>query len=280
MIVAMAGFTLEDLFIKKLSADISVAQILITFGICSSVVFAVISFAQGHNVFASHAWTRVTITRTLAEAIAAVTFVISLSLVPLSTVAAVLQATPLTITMGSALFLGEHVGWRRWIAIILGFIGVLLIIRPGFSDFDPFVLFVLVSVIGITVRDLITRIISDNIASSVISFQAFVSLIVSGILVLLFSSDEISNVTQLQASYFLGGIIFGVAGYYGIVSAMRIGDASIVSPFRYTRLLFSLVVGVVIFNERPDYLTLIGAAIIVSTGLYAFLRERRLEQST
>ena len=279
MIAAMAGFSLEDLFVKKLSANISVGQILLIFGILSSLVFALIAKANGHNVFARHAWTRVTMARTFAEAIASVSFVISLSLVPLSTVAAVLQVTPLTITMGAALFLKEKVGWRRWVAITVGFFGVLLIIRPGFSDFDISILYVLISVLGFTIRDLITRIISDNIASSVVSFQAFASLIFTGILVLLFDSNELVAVNPLHASYFLGGVIFGVIGYYGLVVAMRIGDASIVSPFRYTRLLFSLIIGILVFSERPDFLTLLGAVVIVCTGVYTFIRERRIKQA-
>ena len=279
MIVAMAGFTLEDLFIKKLSSSITVGQILIIFGICSSLVFALIALANGHNVFAAHAWTRITVARTIAEAVAAVAFVISLSLVPLATVAAVLQVSPLTITMGAALFLGERVGWRRWMAIVSGFLGVLLVIRPGFSDFNATAMIVLISVLGITVRDLITRVISDNIATSVVSFQAFLSLFFSGVIVLTFNSGEIVPVNLTEAGYFFGGVVFGVIGYYGIVASMRTGDASIVSPFRYTRLLFAILVGIFVFNEHPDLLTLAGASIIVLSGLYTFLREHHFRQA-
>lgn len=275
MIAAMAGFALEDLFVKLLSNTISTAQILITFGICSSGVFAIMARSKGHNIFAAHAWTRATTARMFAEAIAAVAFVTSLSLVPISTVAAVFQVTPLAITMGAALFLGEQVGWRRWSAIVVGFIGVLIIIRPGFSGFDPAVLFVLLSVLGVTLRDLITRRIPQNIASTVISFQAFGSLIVAGAILLFVSSDALVTVSKLEAVYFVGGVIFGVMGYYGIVAAMRSGDAAAVTPFRYTRLLFSIVIGVLVFNERPDALTLLGSAIVIGTGLFTFLRERK-----
>jgi drug/metabolite transporter (DMT)-like permease len=279
MIAAMAGFALEDLFVKLLSSTISTGQILITLGVCSSIVFALMAKSKGHSLFAAHVWTRVTIARTVAEAIAAVAFVTSLSLVPISIVAAVFQATPLAITMGAALFLGEQVGWRRWAAIIVGFIGVLIIIRPGFSGFDPSVLFVLIAVLGVTARDLITRKIPENVASTVISFQAFASLILAGFILIYIKSDSLVPVTQLEASYFVGGIIFGVAGYYGIVASMRVGDAATVMPFRYTRLLFSIIIGVLVFNERPDALMLLGAAIVISTGLYTFLRERRLAQA-
>ena len=275
MIAAMVGFALEDLFVKLLSSTISIGQILITLGVGSSIVFALLAHSKGHNIFAAHVWTRATIARTVAEAIAAVAFVASLSLVPISTVAAVFQVTPLAITMGAALFLGEQVGWRRWVAIVVGFIGVLIIIRPGLSGFDPSVLFILVSVLGVTMRDLITRSIPKNIASTVISFQAFASLIFAGTILLFMSSDTLIAISKLEAVYFVAGVIFGVAGYYGIVAAMRVGDAATVTPFRYTRLLFSLVIGVLVFNERPDTLTLLGAAIVIGTGLYTFLRERR-----
>jgi len=280
MIAAMVGFTLEDVFVKQLSATIPISQILITLGLFSATTFALMARFKGHNVFARHAWTPTTLLRTFAEGVAAMAFVTSLSLVPISTVAAVFQVTPLAITMGAALFFGESVGWRRWSAIIIGFIGVLIIIRPGFSSFDPSVLFVLISVMGVTLRDLITRRIPDNVASTVISFQAFGALILSGLALLFIRADTLQPLTQLEAGYFLGGVIFGVAGYYGIVAAMRAGDASVITPFRYTRLLFSLIVGMLIFHERPDALTLLGAALILGTGLYTFLRERRLAQVT
>ncbi len=275
MILAMAGFALEDLFVKLLSKTISTGQILITVGICSSIVFALMAHAKGHSIFAANVWTRATIARTVAEAIAAVAFVTSLSLLPISTVAAVFQVTPLAITMGAALFLGEQVGWRRWVAIFIGFIGVLIIIRPGLSVFDPSVIFILISVLGVAIRDLITRIIPKNVASTIIAFQAFASLVFAGVLLLFLGSDTLVAVSKLEVIYFLASIAFGVAGYYGIVATMRLGDAAAITPFRYTRLLFSIIIGVFVFNERPDALTLLGAAIIIGTGLYTFWRERR-----
>lgn len=275
MIGAMAGFALEDLFVKLLSSTISAGQILITVGVCGAIIFAIMAYSKGHNIFAAHGWTRATVARAVAEAFAAVAFVTSLSLVPISTVAAVFQVTPLVITMGAALFLGEQVGWRRWSAIIVGFIGVIIIIRPGFSGFDPSVLFVLISVLGVAARDLITRDIPKNIASTIISFQAFASVIIAGVILLFISSDNLVAVSNFEVLYFVGAVIFGVAGYYGIVTAMRVAAAAVVTPFRYTRLLFSIVIGVLVFNERPDTFTLLGAAIVIGTGLYTFLRERR-----
>ena len=278
MVAAMAGFTIEDLCIKKLSSTIAVGQILIILGIFSSVSFAVIAVTRGHHLFASDIWTRATIIRMCSEAVAAVAFVTSLSLVPISIVAAVFQVTPLTITIGAALFLGEKVRWRRWLAISIGLMGVLLIIKPGFSGFDPSVLWVLFAVLSVALRDLMTRVIPSNVSSTIISFQAYLSLVAAGTVSLFITGESIVLVSKTEFLFFVGGVVFGAAGYYGIVSAMRIGDASVVSPFRYTRLLFSLLVGVFIFNEHLEALTLLGSAIIIATGLYSYLREHRLAQ--
>ncbi len=276
MLAAMAGFTIEDAFIKQLSSTISIGQILIVIGLCSSVFFALLVLTRGHSLLASKVWTRATLTRMFAESVAAMAFVTSLSLVPISTVAAVFQVTPLTITMGAALFLGESVGWRRWTAVCVGFIGVLLIIRPGFGGFNPSVLWVLVAVLGVAVRDLVTRVIPPNVESSIISFQAFSSLAIAGAISLLVSPQDIAPIAGKELVYFGCAIVFSISGYYAIVSAMRVGNASIVASFRYSRLLFSLLVGVFIFDESVDMLTLIGSAIIIGTGLYTFLREHRI----
>ncbi|WP_417699496.1 DMT family transporter [Pseudophaeobacter sp.] len=276
VIASMAAFTLEDMFIKRLSGDIPVGQILMMLGAGSGAVFAVAAIYKRDNLFAPGAWRGPAILRTLAEAIGAMAFATALSLVDISTVAAVFQALPLVITMGAALFLGEQVGWRRWSAICVGFVGVLLIVRPGLAGFDPAVFLVLLAVLAIAARDLLTRLVDVSISSAVVSFQAFASLIVAGGLLLLSTGADPVSVDGSQALMMLGGIIFGVGGYYAIVIATRIGDASAITPFRYSRLLFSILVGVLVFGERPDALTLGGAALIIASGLYTFVRERRL----
>ena len=277
MLAAMLGFTLEDVFIKQLSNTFSTAQILMTSGVFGSIFFTAVNIRKGHKFLKADVWTKATIARMLGEAIAAVAFVKALSLMPLSTVAAVFQVTPLAITMGAALFLGEQVGWRRWLAISIGFIGVMLIIKPGVDGFDPSVIWVIIAVLGVVLRDLVTRVIPKHVTSSIISLQAFLAAIVVSAALLVFTSDSLIAVSTKNSTLFAGAIVFGIAGYYAIVSAMRVGDASIVAPFRYTRLLFSLTTGMIIFGERLDNLSLLGSAIIIGTGLYTFLRERRLD---
>lgn len=279
IIAAMAAFTLEDAFIKHLSGEVPVGQILIMLGIGSGAVFAGAALYRGDNLFAPAAWRGTAVLRTLSEALGAMAFATALSLVDISTVAAVFQALPLVITMGAALFLGEQVGWRRWSAICVGFAGVLMIVRPGLDGFDPSVILVLFAVLAIAARDLLTRLVDSQVSSAVVSFQAFASLIVAGALLLLMTGETASAINRSQAGLMLGGIIFGVIGYYAIVRATRIGDASAITPFRYSRLLFSILIGVVVFGERPDAMTLGGAALIIASGLYTFVRERRLARA-
>lgn len=276
VIVSMAAFTVEDMFIKKLSVDISVGQILIYLGTGSAVIFAVVARLGSHRLFAREAWRAPFLLRACCEAGAALAFTTALSRVDISVVASVFQATPLFITMGAALFLKEDVGWRRWSAVLIGFFGVLMIIRPGLEGFDPSALLVLVAVTCVAARDLITRRIDVNVSSTVVSFQGFAAVVPAGLFLVTVGPQNLSPLTPPLWSMIGGGIVFGALGYYGIVAAMRMGDAAVVTPFRYTRLLFSLIVGIVVFAERPDMPTLLGAALIICTGLYTFLRERRL----
>lgn len=276
IIASMAAFTLEDMFIKRLSGEIPVGQILIMLGIGSGSVFAVMALIKGENLFAPKAWRGVVLLRSAAEALGAMAFATALSLVDISTVAAVFQALPLVITMGAALFLGEQVGWRRWSAICVGFAGVMMIVRPGLDGFDPSVILVLLAVLAIAARDLLTRLVDSNISSTVVSFQAFASLILAGLALLLITGEQARGIDLRQGGMMLGGILFGVLGYYAIVVATRIGDASAITPFRYSRLLFSILVGVIVFGEGPDALTLCGAGLIIGSGLYTFMRERRM----
>lgn len=276
VLLAMLAFTIEDAFIKQLSNTIAVGQILLLIGAGSTAIFATAALIRRKRLFAREAWRGPFLWRMLAEACAAMAFATSLSLVDLSVVAAVFQATPLVITLGAALFLGEDVGWRRWSAILVGFCGVLLIIRPGLEGFQPEALLVVVSVLCVAARDLITRRMDVTVDSTVVSCQAFSALVVAGPLLLLATGGAYRPMAGAEQLMILGALIFSAIGYYGIVSGMRIGEAAVVTPFRYTRLLFSIIAGVLVFNERPDALTLAGATLIIATGLYTVLRERRL----
>ncbi len=279
IIGSMAAFALEDMFIKHLSVSVSTGQIMIALGLICGAVFTLMSMATRKRIFDPVAWQTLPLIRAGTEAFGALSFVTALSLVDLSTVAAVFQAMPLFVTMGAALFLGEQVGWRRWSAIGIGFVGVLMIIRPGFDGFQPESLFVLVSVVAIAARDLITRRLDVRVASSVVALQAYIGVALAGAALMVFTAQPVVPLQAAQIGPYLGAIGFGVLGYYGIVTAMRIGEASALTPFRYTRLVFSITAGMLMFGERPDSMTLAGAGLIIGSGLYTFIRERQLARA-
>ena len=274
---SMAAFAMEDMFIKSMSRGIPVSEVLVFLGLGGMIAFGIMTYVQrGTLAPLVHRDMRspIMLWRNASEAVAAMFFITALSLVPLSTVAAVFQATPLAITAGAALFLGEQVGWRRWSAIGIGFIGVLIIIRPGSDTFQLAALLPLGAVITIAVRDLLTRQMDPSIPSVSVAFYGFASVIPAGLL-LATINDPFVMQQGVEWAFMLGAVICGVSGYYAIVQAMRIAETAIIMPFRYMRLIFSMILGMLIFAERPDSWTYLGAAVVIGTGIYMFLREQQ-----
>lgn len=276
MVMAMLGFALEDMFIKLLADAVTVGQILMMLGFGGGILFGLVVLAQGHALFSRDMLSMPIALRAIGEMVGTICFVSAIVLTPLSSASAILQATPLVVTLGAALFLQEQVGWRRWSAIIVGLMGVLLIIRPGMESFTILSLLAVVAVVGLATRDVATRRVPRSISSMQLSFLGFIVLIPAGAMLMAGTGAHPVGLGGLDWAYFGGALLIGLFAYYGIVAAMRVGEVSFVTPFRYSRLLFALVVGIVVFNENPDALTLLGAAIIVSSGIYTVWRERRL----
>lgn len=277
MVLAMLGFAIEDMFIKMLSGAVPVGQILMMLGIGGSLIFAIVVRLQGRALFERAMWSGPVVLRAAGEIVGTVGFVNAIVFTTLSSASAILQATPLVVTLGAAVFLSEPVGWRRWSAILIGFLGVLMIIRPGLEGFTPLSLLAVVGVLGLAVRDLATRKTTNVLSTMQLSFLGFLAIVPAGAALIAFGPDELTAMT-LRSIVLMGmALAIGVVAYYGIVAAMRVGDISFVTPFRYTRLIFALILGASIFGDRPDMWTLIGAAIIVSSGIYTVWRERRIK---
>lgn len=276
MALAMAGFALEDMFIKLLADALPVGQILLMLGLGGSVAFATVAIRKGQKVYSPALLSRAVLMRNLSEMIGTVGFVLGFVLASLATASAILQATPLVVTLGAVAFLGEKVGWRRWSAIIIGFCGVLLIVRPGMTGFEPASLFAVVGVLGLAGRDLATRVVPRSISSYQLSAWAFAMMVPSGIFLMLVMREAPVIPDLVQTASILAALGIGVLAYYAIVAAMRVGELSFVTPFRYTRMLFALVIAILVFGERPDRLTLVGAAIIVAAGLFTLWREKKV----
>ncbi len=279
MLAAMALFAVEDLFLKLAAADLPIGQVILISAGLGLPVFVVMAWRQGQRVLVKDALQPAVIARNIGEVVAAASYVAALAVVPLGTVAAVLQALPLFMTMGAALILGEAVGWRRWTAILVGFLGVLLVIQPGADGFRLEAMLVLISVAGIVLRDLASRAIPKRVTTAQVSAWGLMSVTALGLGMIAVSGD-VRAMTGWETLILAGAVLFGTAGYWAITAATRTGEVSVVAPFRYSRLVFSMGIGVVILGERPDLLTLIGAAIIVGSGLYAFARERAWKRAS
>jgi drug/metabolite transporter (DMT)-like permease len=275
MIAAMAGFAVEDAFIKTVAGFMPVGEILLILGTGGAVIFGTLARLGGARLLSPVLLSRPVWIRNLSEMLGTLCFVSAIALAPLSTVSAILQATPLAVTLGAAVVLKSPVGWRRWTAILIGFAGVLLIVRPGASGVDLGAILALLAVFGLAARDLATRAVPASVSSMVLATYGFASVIPAGAILLLVSGGAVMP-DGTAALTLLGALVVGVFAYYAIVAAMRVGDIAVVTPFRYTRLLFALLIGITIFGERPDAPTLIGAAIIIATGLYTLIREARL----
>lgn len=275
MMAAMTCFTVNDAFMKLLGDSMSVWQALFLRGVGVTVVMLGLAAARGQL---SLAMTRrdmaLSLGRAVAEAAGALLFVTALFHLPIGNLSAILQALPLTVTLAGVLFLRESLGWRRSVAILVGLCGVLLIVRPGTDGFTAYSLLGVATVLCVTARDIFSRMLSPDVPSlTVATMSALVVTLVAGAGV---PFTGWSPVALPQAGLLLGAMAAIFVGYTGSVAAMRVGDLSFVAPFRYMSLVIAMVIGLIVFAEVPDALTLAGAAIVVVSGAYAFWRERRL----
>ena len=273
MAVAMAGFTTNDAMVKMLNGTIGAGQIMMVRGAIMLVfLFAYMRIARVPMPL-RRAMTVPLAIRTAGEIIGTVLFLYALFHMPIANVSAILQALPLAVTLGAALFLKEPVGIRRMLAILVGFVGVLLVIRPGLQGFSVYALAALGTVFFAAARDLATRRLPDNLPSLMVSLLTTVAVTATGAVMMVLSGGW--KPLTLHGFALLGGsAVFLIIGYQCIILALRAGDIHIVAPFRYASLLWAIILGIALFGEWPDALTLLGAGIIVGTGLYALYRER------
>ncbi len=280
MVIAMLGFAVEDTLIKLMATDIPSGQILMTIGLGGALVFASLAWIKGEAPFGFWMLRGASGVRALCEGLAALGFVTALALVPISLVTTIIQASPLLVTLGAAVFFKAPVGPRRWIAILIGLIGVLIVLRPFGDSFEAPALFAVGGVIAMSARDLATRQVKQNISTLQLSVVGFLAAVPAGFLGLVLSGDAPLLPSWHVITLTIAAIAIGVPSLYCIIAAMRIGDIAFVTPFRYSRIIFGLLAGLLIFGETLDAYTLLGAAIIVISGTYTLLREARLRRTS
>jgi drug/metabolite transporter (DMT)-like permease len=277
MCASMAAFTINDSFMKSVTTTLPLYQSIALRGLIAVAGLAILAFAtQAFHFRPSRRDAGLILLRSLADVAATVLFLEALIRMELANLSSIMQALPLALTLGAALVYGDKIGWRRMTAILVGFIGVMIIIRPGTEGFDRWALLGVGSVICVVIRDLAVRPIQGGVPSALVALGAATAVAVMGWIGTGLQGWHAP--TQWELIRILGAGLFLIVGYLTSVSAMRHGDIGIVAPFRYTSLLWAIVLGLVVFGDLPDGWTLIGAAIVVAAGLFTLWRERRLRR--
>jgi len=274
MAVCMAFFVLNDTVMKLAADQFSLFQAMFLRGLVATTMIGLMAWYQ--NAFSytiSHKDRRILIVRIIGEIGATLTFLNALFNMPLANATAILQALPLVVTLAAALFLREAVGWRRYLAIIIGFSGVLIIVRPGAEGFNIFSVSAIAAVLFVTLRDLATRQLSAGIPSVLVTFLASFMVMVTGAVLSPFQAWKPVEISGLFLLFIAA--VFIIFGYLFSVMAMRVGEIGFVSPFRYTILVWAIILGYVVFGDFPDEWTIFGTTIIVATGMFTFYRERQ-----
>lgn len=274
MVASMAGFAVEDMFLKSAAKTMSLGLVVVTLGLVGMAFFSAWALRRGEPPFPAALLSPPLLVRSGFEIAGRLFYALAVALTPLSTASAILQATPLVVMLGAALLFRETIGWRRWLAVATGFAGVLVILRPGLSGFDAMSLLAVTAMLGFAGRDLATRAAPPALSNAQLGVVGYLMFTIAGLLLLVILGGAVLPPAPAFAQS-LAAAVFGIAGYAFLTAAMRTGEIGAVTPFRYTRLVFAMILGAAVFAERPDSATLLGSALVVGSGLFILTRARR-----
>lgn len=273
MLASSAGFVANDATIKVVTEELPNGEIIFLRGLAATALMGLITSIMGGWRSPAVLLHPAMALRLISAAIATLFVVASLRYLPLSTTNAIIQVSPLVVTAGAAILLGAHVGWRRWTASIVGFLGVLLIIKPGTAAFETTAWLALACLAAASTRDLITRFIDHSVPSILVTFATSAVITVCGLALLPFETWVVPTPRALWLILLASGALF-VAYHFGIV-AMRTGEIPVVAPFRYASIVLALMLGYLIWGHVPDLASLCGIGLICAAGLYLLVQERR-----
>lgn len=277
MIAAMVAFAIADTLVKLATSSISPAQVMFYLNAGALAIFSLMAIIQKDRLMDLRAFSPVLLVRYLSEVAGMVGMVMALANVPISVVGAVTQASPLLAAVGAVLFLNEYVGWRRWCSISVGFVGVLLIVQPGPTGFDLAVLWAILALVALSIRDLTTRLIPKDMSSTSLATYTMAAATPFSIAWLAYNGESLFPV-QTNWYVVVPMVMLGAMAYLLLIASIRIAEVSLVLPFRYSRIIFLLILGVLVFDENPSALMLSGAALIIVSGIYMMWREQVVDR--
>jgi len=267
----MASYTVNDVLVKQILRTYPIGEVIFVRGVMSTLLIGAIALAFGHARELRAAISRLLAARSACDGLATAGFIAALAHMPLANLAAVLQIAPLLITALSVVLYREVVGVRRWTAIGVGFIGALLVIKPVPSAFNIWALVGAGSALAAALREIQTRRIGHGLPVLVVAFWGAVAITLCGLFFavtedwLMFSASDL--IKLFVAAVFVGNAIFLLA------LGFRDVDLSVVAPFRYSYLITSAIGGYIVFHELPDGWTVVGAVLIVASGIYTLHRD-------
>lgn len=277
MLAAMGLFSVNDSLVKLASELYGPGQVMLVRGVFALAFGIALAVMLGQLRHFRRVLTPLVLVRGLLEAVTALTFIAAVAHMPIALITAILQATPLLLALLTAVLGIEPMGWRRWAAVGVGFFGVLVIVRPGLDGIDHYALLALASAFVVALRDIVTRRIGPQVPGSGIMVVSTAAVTIAGAIVV-FAAPTASGWVALESVETLYLLVAGLVvtlGNLAIVSAFRGTQLSVVSPFRYSSVLFAVLAGLLIWHEPPDGATIAGVSLVAGAGIYTIHRERR-----
>ncbi len=271
MLAGMAFLIINDSIVKLTSSNLPTGEIIFVRGLMASAIILLVSWMRGEFGRWRTLLQKGVVLRTIGETTATMFYLSALILMPIGNITAILQVAPLLATAGSALFLGEKVGMRRWIAAFVGFLGVLLIIKPGAEGFHAASILALAGVFFVAVRDVSTRTVSDDAPSFLITSASAIMVTLAGFVYALFEPWVPIQSAEVMGLALASICILG--GYYFVLISFRVGEVSFISPFRYSIVIWAILIGYFVWGDIPDLWTFVGIFIVIAAGVYTFRRE-------
>ena len=275
MIASMAAFAIEDAFLKTVTKQLPVGQVLMMFGAGGLCVFALLARRAGASIFQAQVLTKNMLFRAVFEFFGRLFYVLAIALTPMSSATAILQSAPLFVVLGARIFLREKVDAKTWIAIFLGLFGVLIILRPSAADFSLLSLLALIGTLGFVGRDLFSRTAPSSLTKEVLGFYGFTTMMIAGACYAVWDGKPFVSLQAQQFLMLAAAVLAGVFAYTALMTAMRTGSIGAVTPYRYSRLLFGISIGVIVFGEQLDTPMLLGCAIVIGAGLFIGWQNQR-----
>jgi drug/metabolite transporter (DMT)-like permease len=277
MVAAQLAFLLNDTLIKVTSETVPMGEIIFLRGAMAVLFVGLVVVALGQHRAIMSLLHRLVGWRIFGELGGTFFYLSALFQMPIANATIIFQAVPLTVTAGAALFLAEAVGWRRWTAIVLGFIGVVIVVRPGLSGFDSAAILVLISVLFVSMRDLTTRSMPKVVPTLLVTLATAIAISVMGAIYGLTESWVMPTANDFLR--LAGAAVLLATGYATSILAMRLGEMSLTASFRYVAVVFAIALGYLVWGDVPDLPTLVGTVVIVAAGLYTLYREHQVARA-